>query len=156
MKQILLTLAFLTSVTAHAALAPGYNSLNKMDAAIAALAKGGSKMGLASRNPGDVTVASAQMNESDKGSEIISVDVGNLNCKVAITSTPPPPKGMAGASSQSGKVLACSRYMSFVAVTVMKYEDARPALADAASKNQSDLSFSVVGSAQGPKVKMSK
>jgi hypothetical protein len=134
--------------------APGYNSLNKMDAAIAALAKGGS--GLASKNPGDVIVAGAQMAKNEKtGAEGIVVDTGGANCKVAIASKAPP-KGMIGSATYSGKVLGCQRYMNIRAPDVMKYEDAKPALEKAAAKGQTDLSFRVVGSPQGPKVRLNK
>lgn len=153
MKKLVLLTAIVTGfgVSAHAALAPGYNSLRKMDAAIEALAKGGK--GNAPKQPGDVTVARASMSPDKGANPVITVDVGNLICTVKLTVIPPP-KGMAGASSYKGNVTECNRYMSFVAVEVMKYEDARPALEMAASKNKMDLSFRVVRSPQGPKVEL--
>ena len=147
---------FALSMTSQAAVAPGYNSLNKMDAAIAALAKGGGKTGQASKNPGDVIVAGAQMAKNAKtGAETITVDTGGANCQIAISSKPLP-KGMIGATQYSGNVLGCSRYMNIRAPDVMKYEDAKPTLEAAASKGQTDLSFRVTGSPQGPVVRMNK
>lgn len=153
MKRLVLLSAVVAgfALSANAATAPGYNSLRKMDTAIAAIAKGGN--GNAPKQPSDVTVASAQMSQDKGASPVITVDVGNLICTVKLTVVPPPP-GMAGASTYKAKVGDCKRYMSFVAVEVMKYEDARPTLEEAASKNKVDLSFQVTRSPQGPKVKL--
>ena len=141
-------------MNAHAVLAPGYDNLSKIDLAIAALAKGG-KSGLAVKNAGDVTVASVRMSQNKTtGSDIINVDVGNLNCSVILTINPPAKNSFPGPISRTAKITACNRYESFAKVEVMKYDDARPTLADAASKGQTNLSFRVVGSAQGPKVEL--
>ena len=131
------------SMTSHAALPPGYDSLRRMDAAFEALANG-------RKNPGDVIVAGATMAKAG-----ILVDTGGAHCQVAITLIPPP-NGMIGAAEYSGKVLKCSRYMNIRAPDVMKYEDAKPALEAVASKGKADLSFRVVGSPQGPKVRLNK
>lgn len=139
------------SISANAALAPGYNSLKKMDAAIEALAKGGK--GNAPKQPGDVTVARATMSPDKSVNPVITVDVGNLICTVELKVIAPP-KGMAGAANYKGRVKDCTRYLSMAAVKVMKYEDARPALEEAASKNRVDLSFRVMHTPQGPKVQL--
>ena len=156
MKKFILMAAVVSAfgVSANAALAPGYNSLSKMDAAIAAIAKGSGKDGLATKNPGDVTVASAVMSQDKGTSSLIQIDVGNLNCQVKVTVVPPTSAGLIGAIAYQAKVSSCKRYMSFVAVEVMKYDDARPTLAAAAAQNKVNLSFQVVRSPQGPKVQL--
>jgi hypothetical protein len=153
MKTLILISAIVTgfAISANAALAPGYNNLKKMDAAIEAISKGGK--GNAPKQPGDVTVARATMSPDKSATPVISVDVGNLICTVELKVIPPP-QGMAGASSYKGTVKECNRYMSLVAVEVMKYEDARPALEEAAAQNKVDLSFRVVRTPQGPKVQL--
>lgn len=153
MKTLILLSAIVTgfAFTANAAMAPGYTNLRKMDAAIEAIAKGGK--GNAPKQPGDVTVARATMSPDKSASPVITVDVGNLICTVSLKVIPPP-KGMAGASTYKGTVKECNRYLTMVAVEVMKYEDARPALEEAASQNRVDLSFRVVRTPQGPKVQL--
>lgn len=151
MKTLILLSAIVSgfALSANAALAPGYNNLRKMDAAIEAIAKGGK--GNAPKQPGDVTVARATMSPDKSVTPVISVDVGNLICTVELKVIPPP-KGMVGASTYKGAVKACTRYLTVAAVEVMKYEDARPVLEEAASKNKLDLNFRVLRTPQGPKI----
>lgn len=153
MKTLILFSAIVTgfAFSANAALAPGYNSLRKMDAAIEALAKGGK--GNAPKQPGDVTVARATMSPDKSLNPFVSVDVGNLICTVELRVIPPP-KGMIGAATYKGAVKDCTRYLTIAAVQVMKYEEARPALEEAASQNKVDLSFRVMRTPQGPKVQL--
>ena len=147
MKLALTISAVLFALSTQAAVAPGYDSLNKVDAAIAALANGSGRTGLASKKPGDVIVAGAQMGKNKAGADLIVVDTGGAHCQIAIASIAPP-RGMIGATQYSGNVLGCSRYMNIRAPDVMKYEDAKPTLEKAASKGKTDLSFRVTFSPQ--------
>lgn len=153
MKFILSLSLMMFALTATAAKAPGYQALSKMDAAIEALAKGGS--GLATKKPGDVVVAGAIMGKDKAGRDMIQVDIGGAQCAIAIVTNPLPP-GMIGAASYSGKVLKCSRYMNIRAPDVLKYEEVRPVLSEAAAKGKMDLSFRVTFSPQGPTVRLNK
>lgn len=137
-------------------ISPAYSALKKIDAAIDALAKGGGKTGLPTRQAGDVTVHSAAMTQNKtSGADVISIDVGYNICAVTITAHQPPP-GIAGAPSYSGKISGCTKYMTALAVTLMKYEDARVSLSAAAGKGISDLAFTVVSTPQGAVVKLNK
>lgn len=152
MKRTFFISILLAGFALNAKTAPGYDSLRKMDSAIATLAKGGGKTGLATKKPGDVMVAGARSTENKTtGAEIISVDIGGHICALKMTKHNPP-KGMSGSASFTAAVISCTRYVNAKAPELMKYEDARLALADYASKGKVNLSFRVLPSPQGPKV----
>ncbi len=154
MKRTLFISILLAGFALNAKTAPGYDSLRKMDSAIATLAKGGGKTGLATKKPGDVMVGGANATQNKTtGADIISVDIGGHICSLKINKHNPPP-GISGAASFSADVIACTRYINARAPDLMKYEDARPALADAAAKGKKNLSFNVVPTPQGNKVQL--
>ena len=154
MKRTLFISVLLAGFALNAKLSPGYDSLRKMDSAIATLAKGGGKTGLATKKPGDVMVAGANVTQNKTtGADYISVDTGGQTCSMKLTAHQPPP-GISGATSYSADVVSCTRYVNVRAPDIMKYEDARVALGEAAAKGKSNLSFSVVSTPQGNKVKL--
>jgi len=136
------------------AISPAYRSLKMMDVTVETLAKGGGKTGLATKKPGDVMMASANMTlNKSTGTQIISVDLGGQICSTRIIEHLPP-KGISGASSYSSEVISCTRYLNIRAPDLMKYEDVRVALSTAAGKGKVNLSFSVVLNTGGLKVRL--
>lgn len=151
---LLATVSVTAKLPPAGAIAPAYRSLKMMDAAIATLAKGGGKTGLAAKKPGDVMAASANMTlNKSTGVKLITVDVGGQFCATKITEHLPP-KGISGASSYSAEVISCTRYVNVRAPDLMKYEDIREVLSAAAAKNNMNLSFRVVPAPGGLKVEL--
>ena len=155
MNRTLFLSILLSAFTLNAAgmISPAYRSLSMIDAAVDALAQGG-KTGLVRKQTGDVTVHSASMTQNKTtNADVISIDVGNLICAVTIAEHQPP-AGISGAPSYSGKVSGCSKYLTIRAVDVMKYEELRIKLNESAGKGIKISNLIVVGSPQGPVVKI--
>jgi hypothetical protein len=152
MKHLVLVSLIFSAFNANAALAPAYDNISKVDAAITAIASKPAD-GLAIVQPEDVTIHSVQVaSQGHSNVNVITVDAGYLICNVVVTPLPLQ-KGWAGATEYKGALNnKCTRYKAVAPVITMKYVDVRKELVKYAAKNLIAIAFKIEGTPQGPRV----